>query len=158
MSAAARLAIVAILAFFCLPLACNDKALQTSGGSAEGGKHTGGSISPEQAGKVLAKVGDRTITLGDFVAALEHMDQFDRLRYQSQERRKELLNEMINAKLLADEARDKGYDKDPRTQEELRSVLRDAMLKDARKGAPLPAELPADEVHAYFDAHRAEFR
>ena len=101
---------------------------------------------------MLAKVGDTTITLGDYAAALEHMDQFDRLRYQSVERRKELLTEMINAKLLAQEARDKGYDKDPRTQEELRSVLRDAMLKEARKGAPLPADVPADEVHAYYDS------
>src|SRR5271165_3241911 len=67
------------------------------------------SLTPEQAAKVLAKVGDSTITLGDYVAALEHMDQFDRLRYQSPERRKELLNEMINVKLLAGEARDKGY-------------------------------------------------
>ena len=39
------------------------------------------SLTPEQAAKVLAKVGDSTITLGDYVAALEHMDQFDRLRY-----------------------------------------------------------------------------
>ena len=32
------------------------------------------------------------------------------------------------------------------------------MLKEARKGAPLPADLPADEVRAYYDAHRDEFR
>jgi peptidyl-prolyl cis-trans isomerase C len=123
-----------------------------------GGHHATGALSPEQAAQVLAKVGSSTITLGDYVAALEHMDQFDRLRYQSPERRKELLTEMINMKLLAGEARDKGYDKDPRTQEEVRSVLRDAMLKDARKGASTPADLSADEVHAYYDAHRADFR
>jgi DNA-directed RNA polymerase subunit F len=158
MSAAARLAIVAILAFFCLPLACNDKALQTSGGSAEGGKHTGGSISPEQAGKVLAKVGDRTITLGDFVAALEHMDQFDRLRYQSPERRKELLREMINVELLADEAVAKGYDKDPMAQQEIRSILRSAMMEEAHSGAPTPNALSEGEVQAYYQAHKDQYR
>jgi DNA-directed RNA polymerase subunit F len=135
--------------------ACHDKATQGGDGT---NHHSIDGLTAEQAARVLAKVGDTTITLGDFAAALEHMDQFDRLRYQSPERRKELLNEMINSRLLAQEARDKGYDKDPRTQEELRSVLRDAMLKDARKGAPLPADLPADQVHAYYDAHRAEFR
>jgi DNA-directed RNA polymerase subunit F len=123
-----------------------------------GAHHTTADLTAEQAAQVLAKVGDTTITLGDFAAALEHMDQFDRLRYQSTERRKELLDEMINIKLLAAEARDKGYDKDPRTQEELRAVLRDAMLKEARKGAPMPAEIPADEVKAYYDSHRGEFR
>jgi parvulin-like peptidyl-prolyl isomerase len=115
-------------------------------------------ITPEQAKMVLARVGDRTITLGDYVTALEHMDQFDRLRYQSPERRKELLDEMINVMLLSQEAIAKGYDKDPLTQQEVRAVLRDAMLASARKGAPSPAEIPDEEVKAYFDAHKAEYR
>ncbi len=135
---------------------CHDK----SGDSTDSGAlhRTSEGLTGEQAAQVLAKVGDTTITLGDYAAALEHMDQFDRLRYQSPERRKELLTEMINVKLLAQEAHDKGYDKDPRTQEELRSVLRDAMLKEARRGAPLPADISADEVRAYYDAHHGEFR
>jgi peptidyl-prolyl cis-trans isomerase C len=139
----------------CLGLGCHRQASSDE----DSGQHHGvAGLSADQAARVLVRVGPTTITLGDYAAALEHMDQFDRLRYQSAERRKELLNEMINSKLLAQEARDKGYDKDPKTQEELRSVLRDAMLKEARKGAPLPQDLPADEVHAYYDAHRADFR
>jgi hypothetical protein len=106
----------------------------------------------------LARVGDRTITLGDFVASLEHMDQFDRLRYQAPERRRELLGEMIDVALLADEARARGYDQDPQTQQALREILRDAMLETAREGAPTPSEIPEGEVRAYYDAHRDEFR
>jgi parvulin-like peptidyl-prolyl isomerase len=98
------------------------------------------------------------ITLGDYAAALEHMDNFDRLRYQSPERRKELLTEMINVELLAREAQAKGYDKDPSAQQEARAILRDAMLKDARKGTPTPAEIPESEVRGFFDAHRAEYK
>lgn len=139
-----------------LVAACHGK---TSAVADAGEYHrTTSGLTAEQSAQVLAQVGSSTITLGDYAAALEHMDQFDRLRYQSPERRKELLTEMINIKLLAQEARDKGYDKEPRTQEELRSVLRDAMLKEARKGAPMPADIAADEVHAYYDAHRDEFR
>lgn len=106
---------------------------------------------------MLARVGGHTITLGDFEASLEHMDQFDRMRYQAPERRRELLGEMIDVMLLADEAREKGYDKDPVTQQEMREILRDAMLKKAREGAPTPAGIPAEEAHAYYDAHRADF-
>jgi DNA-directed RNA polymerase subunit F len=116
-----------------------------------------GVLTPQQAAQVLARVGDRTITLGDFEAALEHLDQFDRMRYQSPERRKELLGEMIDVMLLADEARAKGYDKDPVTQQELREILRDAMLKKAREGVPPPNELPVEDVRAYFEAHKADF-
>jgi len=114
-------------------------------------------LTPEQSADVLARVGDRTITLGDYVAALRHMDQFDRLRYEAPERRKELLAEMIDVMLLADEARARGYDKDPLTEQEIRQVLRDAYLEKAREGAPAPADIPADEVREVYDAHRADF-
>ena len=116
------------------------------------------SLTPEQAKQTLAKVGDETITLGDYAAALEHMDQFDRLRYQSVERRKELLDEMITVKLLAKEAADKGYDKDPIAQQEMRAILRDSMLAEARKNAPAPADVPEADVRAWFNDHRAEYR
>jgi parvulin-like peptidyl-prolyl isomerase len=135
---------------------CNDKNAQSDAPVTDAGKMA--SLSPEQASKVLAKVGDRSITLGEYVAALEHMDQFDRLRYQSPERRKELLNEMINVELLAREATAKGYDKDPLAQQELRAVLRDAMLAEARKDVPVPNDIPEAEVRAYFDAHKADYK
>ncbi len=119
---------------------------------------SGGSLGPEGANQVLARVGERAITLGDYVAALEHMDEFDRNRYEAPERRKELLGEMIDVMLLAEEARTKGYDKDAVTQQEIREILRDAMLKKARAGAPEPSDIPAKDVRAYYDAHLADYR
>ena len=129
-----------------------------SGEMADSGHAQPTSLTPEQAKQTLAKVGDETITLGDYAAALEHMDQFDRLRYQSPERRKELLDEMITVQLLAKEATAKGYDKDPLAQQELRAILRDSMLAEARKNAPAPADVPEADVRAWFEAHRAEYK
>jgi hypothetical protein len=129
-----------------------------SGDSADSGHAQPTSLTPEQSKQVLAKVGDETITLGDYASALEHMDQFDRLRYQSKERRKELLDEMITVQLLANEATAKGYDKDPVAQQEVRAILRDSMLAEARKNAPVPADVPEAEVRAWFQAHRAEYK
>jgi peptidyl-prolyl cis-trans isomerase C len=146
-----------VLACACAASGCNDKALDATA-SADAGKRLGAAITPEQAGKVLAKVGEHTITLGEFVAAIEHMDQFDRLRYQSPERRRELLAEMINIQLLADEAAAKGYDKDPQVQQEIRAILRDAMLAEAHKGAPTANEMSEADVRAYYDKNRASFR
>jgi parvulin-like peptidyl-prolyl isomerase len=136
------------------------KSCESSGtaDSADSGHAQPTSLTPEQAKQTLAKVGDDTITLGDYAAALEHMDQFDRLRYQSVERRKELLDEMITVQLLAKEATAKGYDKDPIAQQEMRAILRDSMLAEARKNAPTPADVPESEVRAWFEAHRAEYK
>jgi peptidyl-prolyl cis-trans isomerase C len=143
------------LAFAMTAAACSRPAASTAE-PFDGGAGVG-TLSPEQASQVLARVGERTITLGDYVAALQHMDQFDRIRYSAPARRRELLGEMIDVMLLADEAREKGYDKDPATQQEVREILRDALLKKARESSPSPDDVSAPEVQAYFDAHKADF-
>ncbi|MCL2451065.1 MAG: peptidylprolyl isomerase [Polyangiaceae bacterium] len=116
------------------------------------------SVADGGADQVLARVGSRTITLGDFEATLEHMDQFDRIRYRAPERRRELLDEMIDVALLADEARDRGYDRDSTTEEALRQVLRDVVLQGVRDKSPAPSAIPEADVRAYYDAHGADFR
>ena len=148
---AGSLALVGLLA------ACSSCKSGGSGGGDAGTAQTPAGLTEAQAKQVLARVGDRTITLGDFASAIEHMDQFDRMRYQAPERRKELLNEMIDVMLLADEARAHGYDKDPATEQELREILRDAYVKKVRQGVPQPKDIPDTEVKAYFDAHKADF-
>jgi parvulin-like peptidyl-prolyl isomerase len=153
----ARAALVLVLVLALGVSGC--KSCEPSGdNAADAGHAVSTSLTPEQAKQVLAKVGDETITLGDYAAALEHMDQFDRLRYQSAERRKELLDEMITVRLLASEARAKGYDKDPLAQQELRAILRDAMLAEARKSVPSPNDVPESEVRAWFEAHRVDYK
>jgi hypothetical protein len=132
---------------------CNEHALEVQ--PADAGE---GSLTAEQAAKVLVRIDDQTITLGDFAAALEHMDPLDRLRYQAPARRRELLNDMINLRLLAKEAHDKGYDQDPTAQEAERQVLRNAMLAEARKGAMTADQVPAGDVRDYFESHRADYK
>ncbi len=107
---------------------------------------------------VLARVGDHAITLREYQAALDHMDQFDRLRFSAADRRQDLLEEMIDVELLAQEARDRGYDQDPETQEELRQILRDAVLQTVRAKAPAPNDIADADVRAYYEAHRSDFR
>jgi len=114
-------------------------------------------LSPEMAAKTIAKVGDRVITLGEYAAALERMDSFERMRYQSPDRRKRLLDEMIEVELLAQEARRRGLDKAEETQERVRQILRDQVLDELRKGAPGANDIPETELRAYYDAHKEDF-
>lgn len=115
-------------------------------------------LTPQQAAAVIAKVGDETITLGEYAAALERMNQFDRMRFQSKERRRALLQDLIDIKLLAQEARRRGLDQKPEVRDAIRQILRDAILAKARQGLPSPAEIPAAEVKAYYDAHLDAYR
>lgn len=115
-------------------------------------------LSPELASRTLAKVGDHSITLGEYATVLERMDKFERLRYQTADRRKQLLDEMINVELLAAEAERRGLSDRPETKEIVRQILRDAVLQELREKGPSASEIPMGEVRAYYDAHRADFK
>lgn len=116
-----------------------------------------GGLTAEQAGQVLARVGDRTITLGDYAAALERMDPLERIRYQTADRRQALLDEMINIELLAREAERRGLDQQPQTIALVRELQRDELLRRLRNELPSPAELSAADVSEYYRRHHAEF-
>jgi parvulin-like peptidyl-prolyl isomerase len=105
----------------------------------------------------LAKVGDRTITLGDYATVLARMDRFERLRYQTADRRKQLLDEMINVELLATEAERRGIVDRPETKELVRQILRDAVIQELRDKEPAAGDIPLGDVRAYFEAHRPDF-
>jgi peptidyl-prolyl cis-trans isomerase C len=150
------LGVVSALSIAAVP-GCKTKSLEERARAA-GSNDLPGGLTPELGAKVLAKVGDKEITLAEFGATLDRMNEFDRMRYQSPEKRRELLNEMIDLELLAAEAKKRGLDQRPETQEATRQIYRDAMLAEARKGLPTALELPAEEIRAYYDAHKAEFR
>lgn len=108
--------------------------------------------------EVLARVGDRTITLGEYAVTLTRMGKYERLRYQSPERQKELLDEMIRLELLSREAVRCGLDQDPEVQLRITEALRDEVLEDLRRSLPKPEELTEREVREYYDAHESEFQ
>ncbi|MGK4001973.1 peptidylprolyl isomerase [Sorangium sp. So ce1036] len=141
------------LSLAALVAGCDEPALQVP---SDAGPPVLG-LTAEQSARVLAKVGDRIITLADFARTLERMDQFDRLRYQTKERRRELLSEIIDAELLALEARRRGLDKDPAVEDAIRQILREAMVAQARAGLPAPADIPVSQVRAYYEANADKF-
>ena len=134
--------------------ACNEKAVERT---PDAGAIPGG-LTPEQAQKPLAKFGDHVITLGDFAQALADMPEYERMRYQSLERRKELLRSMIDGYLLADEAKKEGLDHDPQVDEETRQILVAWMKQHLLAGLPPPSGIAESDVRAYYDAHLDDFR
>jgi parvulin-like peptidyl-prolyl isomerase len=137
---------------------CGHKSSGTATTTTASASALPGGLTAEQASKVLAKFGDHVITLGDFAQTLADMPEYERIRYQAVDRRKELLKGMIDVQLLADEAKKRGLDKDPQVQEELRQVLVAWMRGRLLAELPAPSEIPEAEVRAYYDAHADQYR
>ena len=140
-----------------LGLGCQPKSSGGTAPSASTSAQPAG-LTPELAARVLAKVGDHEITLGEYAATLDRMDPFERLRYQSPDRRKQLLDELVDLELLAEEARRRGLDKQPETQERVRQMLRDELLTRVRAAVPSPSDIPDADARRYYDEHRDDFR
>lgn len=139
-------------------LGCQSKPQPSAGAPSASVSAAPAGLTPELAARVLAKVGDHEITLGEYAATLERMDPFERVRYQSAERRKQLLDELIDLELLADEARRRGLDQLPETQERVRQLLRDELLARTRAALPPESEISEADARRYYDAHRDDFR
>lgn len=115
-------------------------------------------LTPEQSSQTLVKVGDTTITLGEFADRLGGQSPYLRARYNSPERRREFLDNMVRFELLALEASKRGFDKSEdvarvRKQMMVQQMMQDLFDKDGLK----LSDIGEDEIKAYYDANKAEF-
>jgi parvulin-like peptidyl-prolyl isomerase len=114
-------------------------------------------LTEEQANEVLAQVGDRTITVGEFADRLASQSPYLRARFESPERRKEFLDNLVRFELLVYEAKRRGYDDRP----EVKRARRNAMIQQMMTqeiDAPLEAvEITDEEIRAIYDANPDEF-
>ncbi|MGE3633030.1 MAG: peptidyl-prolyl cis-trans isomerase, partial [Sandaracinaceae bacterium] len=150
-----------------LSAAISPLAITTASGC--GGSEDGGATDPaatdgprvhglteQQAAAVVAKVGERNITAGELAEELAEKGSFIRTRYASPERRREFLDQMIRFELLAQEAHRRGYDELPEVTRAQKQMMIRRFL-EARFDQGGPDSIPADEVAAYYEAHRREF-
>lgn len=115
-------------------------------------------LTPEQAAQPLVKVGDTTITLGQFADRLGSQSPYLRARYNSPERRREFLDNMVRFELLAIEARKRGLEKDPSVTRVRRQMMVQQMMKEMfdDKGVKL-SDITDQEIEAYYAENAAEF-
>jgi peptidyl-prolyl cis-trans isomerase C len=115
-------------------------------------------LTEEQSNKVLAKVGDTVITVGQFADRLGSQSPYLRSRYASPERRREFLDTMVRFELLALEAKKRGLDKDVEVDRVRRQTMVQQMMKETfdEHGVKL-SDISDAEIQAYYDAHPTEF-
>lgn len=107
-------------------------------------------------GKVLAKVGGEAITVDDYLARIEEQPPFVRQRYNTLERKKELLENIVRSELLAQEALRRGFLDDPEVQSTLKKVLVQKLMKaefEHTDGNPIAES----ELRAFYDANLSDY-
>ncbi len=111
----------------------------------------------------VATVDGEVITVADFERRLNGMAPYARARYNTVEKRRELLDSIIAFELLAADARAKGYDKDPAVEFAMKDTMVRLMLaEEVRERVAIADISPAEVERAYRerqgDAQRPDQR
>lgn len=153
-----RLLILVFLSFLgavVIACTCEEDSSSSSSSAAEGQRTHG--LTEEEARQVLAKIGDREITVGEFVESISSKGPFLRARYNSPERRRELLDQMVRFELFAEEAHRRGFDELPDVQRTRKQVLIRRFLKQEFEDRIQLSDVSDEDVAAYYESHRDEF-
>lgn len=143
-----------IIAMAVAATACSKKAQEAPAPEPEWPKH---GLTEAQANEVLAKVGDRTITVGEFADRLASQSPYLRARFESPERRKEFLDNLVRFELLVYEAKRRGYAERPEVVRARRNAMIQQLIKKEVDEPLQTAEVTDEEVKAIYDANPTEF-
>lgn len=144
----------AVVIAFALTVASCSKQGDETPGEQEWPKH---GLTEAQANEVLVKVGDRTITVGEFADRLASQSPYLQARFESPERRRDLLDNLVRYELLVYEAKRRGYEDDPEVQSARRNIMIRELIKQ-EVDAPLEeGGVTDEEIQAVYDADPKQF-
>lgn len=106
---------------------------------------------------VVAKIGEREITVGEIEDRLKALPVYVRLRYTSPERKREFVESYIQYQVLSLVAEQEGYTDDPRVQAFLKSDLVERYLASEVDSKVQSSDIPESEVASYYKTHYQEF-
>lgn len=116
------------------------------------------STAEAQGDRVLAKIGNQTVTEADLDEMANAVPERFRPLYTSPEGRKRTLDYIVNVYVLAAEAQKQGLDKTPQTQKLMEFTRKDLLarlyLDKMNKEVTLPTEQDAKE---FYDKNKAQF-
>src|SRR5262245_1934012 len=106
---------------------------------------------------VVAKIGDRVITLKDLEERLRMLPDSVRQKLASGDNLKIFLHNQVTKELLALEAARQGLDKDPRVRARIEEVRRDVLTNALTNKLLGELTVTEDEMAAYYAKNKNEF-
>lgn len=105
----------------------------------------------------LAKIGDKVITAEDIEAAVNSLDQFQRIKFDNDEGRKRILADLINQELFYLDAIDNKMNEDEKFLKEM-ELVRANMLKQYAINACLAGvNVTDDEMLKFYEDNKAQY-
>jgi peptidyl-prolyl cis-trans isomerase C len=111
----------------------------------------------ERRARVLARIGDVTVTVGAVEDELNRLSPFVRARYRDPARLREYVDNLVELELLAREGERRGFGSDAEVR---RSTLENAvqhMIRTEIDERITADSIPEADVLVYYDAHPEEF-
>jgi len=140
-----------------LALGCGNKkdepkpTAQQENGPADDQDKLPDGLTPEQAAMVVAKVGERQITVGDVTRQINRLSPYIRRRWAAPEKRKEFLEKLIRVELLSQEAERQGLKEDPEVQRTVKQVMIRLMVKNDLEKNLFPSKIEDDVLKQEYE-------
>ncbi|MDQ3034893.1 MAG: peptidylprolyl isomerase [Myxococcota bacterium] len=107
--------------------------------------------------RVLARVGEVRITIGDVEDQIARQSPFMRSRYRDPAQLRELVQNMLRFELLSREAERQGFGDDPEVREATSQSAVQQFIRERFDERITPESIPAADVATYYEAHPEEF-
>lgn len=109
---------------------------------------------------VVAKIGDKKITLSDFNSIVGYLDSEKQKMLEKNPQLKEsFLRQVVQTMVISNLAKEKGFDKKPDVKQQL-DLFTDNFLANEflKKEVVQKISIPEDELKSYYDKHKEEFK
>ena len=107
--------------------------------------------------QVLARVGGRQVTVGEFRIAMARRAAVSPKMFSDVQNKKELLNELVRFELMADAAQQKGLFDDPEVRRATELFAVNRLQMDILSAVSNDVQVTAQEAAEYYSAHAEEF-
>lgn len=107
---------------------------------------------------VVARVGDTTITLGQFEDYINHQNRLVRARYKSIEQKKKLLQSLVEREAMVQEAKRLKLDKDPNVVRGLKKILaRQLVNEEFNKKRAKQIDITDDQIKKFYNENSERY-
>lgn len=107
--------------------------------------------------KVLATVGEKEITNLDVESALKSLDPYQAMHFQTEEGKKQLLEDLVNQELFYIEAKENQLHNDENFKSEMKKIEENMLKQYAINKVLANITLTEDEKKAFFEANKSRF-